>query len=297
MFKFRKLNLIIFNIKQIFIYIKSKKILMMKKGQISIFIILFVIIIISFIFISNNNTEEKKNKIKKVTLIKDEDIISPIKDYIQSCLKRQSNHALNWVLMQNGIYEKGKFNETPNIPKLIQINFKKESNNNSKIIYFDKNDVSKSIKLYLEDTMPYCLNNFIYFENYNIKSSIDETYVVEDLGNSILIEFEKEIQVENNFKKSSINKFRYEIEDINLELIETNVNYFLSQTNKFSNLEINKSTYNNSIYNLNSENLSIYIIGNFSSENKVMSFIFKYGPENYRETYFIFDMEGITENE
>ena len=133
----------------------------MGKGQIGLFIIFGLIILIAFGFISSlGNQIEIKEKIaeSKIPLY----LSTPIKNYVELCLKKTGENALYFIGLQGGFFKEPDY-------KIISKGFFADSFHtvylyNAKNVMPNKQTIEMEMSAYVDSNLKYCINNF---ENFN----------------------------------------------------------------------------------------------------------------------------------
>lgn len=221
---------------------------MNKKSQISVLVIFGLIILVSSIFLINTQYDFKKSQLDEQPEFIKGDIIR-VKNFVEFCLERQSEHAFNWVMVQGGYYESGKYNEDPVIKYLVKDNIQ---------IEVEKETILNGMKLYLEDTLPYCINDFDHLESLDINSG-EQEFFVNYYGNQIQVNliYPLNIKLKNNDFNFNVEKFSYDLDDVNLNTVVDDVNEYTDEfTKEFDGLAMAEYVLN---FEDSKENLKLEI--------------------------------------
>ncbi|MBS3096589.1 hypothetical protein J4480_04070 [Candidatus Woesearchaeota archaeon] len=194
----------------------------MRKGQTSIFIIFSLVILIGFglVFYLNN-----QNKIKGETgqQINSVNLIIPIKNYVNTCLRETGEDALQIIGLQGGfhkesehkIFSKGFLTDFFHTIYL----FKGEN------VMPSKQTIEREISQYMDSNLENCIRDFEVFRKlgYEIKKG-DVSTITLIAKNSVAINLNFPIMATIEQKTSSIEKFAVEIPS-RLDMIYDLANY------------------------------------------------------------------------
>lgn len=198
---------------------------MSKKSQISIFVTIATIIIIVGVFYATYTSDSKKEIImEELQLQNDPNFPQTIKDYVDSCLERQSEYAINWVLASTGYYSSGNYETPPIVP------FSYDGENK---VYFPREELPNYIRLYLLDVMDFCIDDFKYFLNYDLDYG-NISIEVEESGENYFVYMNYPITFTEGERELSVENFFYIIEGVPIDMIENNVNGFIDEFGDYS---------------------------------------------------------------
>lgn len=195
------------------------------------FIMIGVIAVSVSIYLFSVFKLDSTNDLEDMTKYNNEgnSIAYPVKEYIESCLERQGNHALDWALLENGKYEKGTATQDPDLPTLLTFDLWMHTFQPD---FVNLESIPNNMEVYLDDTMPYCLDSFNSFDK-DLKIITDNssaTYKVKINGNNIIIYMEYPILFELKDKKEKITSFQYTINYVPLNQIKKDVDTLISTT-------------------------------------------------------------------
>lgn len=200
----------------------------MKKSQSSIFYILGIILVILSVFMFNQYYDSKKT----VVITDSQTIISGlsqeqvfVKDYIETCLEKTSEDGFDFLLIQNGDYERGQYLEGAKFKYIIFINYSSET---YKFKYpFSKKNFLENLSVYIEDSINDCLGSLDFNKTqFKIVSYSEPKVETRLLQNNIYVELDEDITLSYNNKTINVNKFNYEIENTPLNQIDEDLKFY-----------------------------------------------------------------------
>lgn len=277
---------------------------LLKTSQISIFILFGIIIIFtSFLYISAKY-DFNKEELDYNKNFNSNSALNNVETYVESCIERQTKNGLTYILMQNGYYKRGTADQFPNISTLMYIDFYEMD---SRYYYFNLSSLDQAIQLYLYDTLPYCIAEISeVYPNLNLVIS-NETFDLNVSCNpsNLKIDLKLPIQINNGNQKFLINDYVYTLDEVPLELMESDVNFILKslfdkvlehQPQNHTNFSFgNFSEELNPIFERNDTNL-IILINSANSTNASspdFQFILTY-LEPWQKLTTIFNIEDET---
>lgn len=279
-----------------------------KSAQISIFVILGMIILLISILLINSKYEFKESDLEIEKNIEiDYDV--KIKNYVESCLERQSEHALNRALFENGNYTSGTATQDPNFPVLLNYDLWFHNFDVGKL---NRDKIAPSMNVYLEDTFYNCydvseLNNF--YENLNITEIYENPkFVVEVKDNIVTIFYNQTLKIINlnTNKESLVDGFNYKIKNVPIATLESDVNDFLGKLNQYLQSVDGKTDGNSQMEWGNQDSINPNILNEVSNQredlfvyvlvgNSSASVLYHY-KKIWRPTYFYFTIQSNTLN-
>ena len=183
----------------------------MKKGQISYFLLIALILLISSSFVFYvNDLEPKKSKEKAEFEVASLDLASPIRNYVNLCLKKTGEDALYFIGLQGGFFKeqaykvdsKGFFSE---FAHTIYIQ-------NDKNVMPSLQTIEKELSKFVDNNLQYCINDFETFRNlgYEIKSNEFST-ATSITKNSVAFNLNFPITILKGQNVATMEKFSMEI--------------------------------------------------------------------------------------
>lgn len=181
-----------------------------KRGQISIFILFGVVIIIfaGFLFYLNSQVKEIKEEVNSQSI--SSDLSTPIKNYVDLCLKRAGENALYFTGLQGGFFNKPAYKLDS---KGIFYNFF-----HTFYLYNDKNvmpsmqTIENEISNYIDHNLDNCINNFQDFDNLGYKITKNKFSATTSINkDTITFSLNLPIIVEKGQKSVTMEEFEVEI--------------------------------------------------------------------------------------
>jgi len=229
--------------------LKQKRGKLGRKAQITIFIIIGILILAttaSYIYVKTRIMEEEIT-VPEVLIPKVPAEVQPVKEYIESCIKRTAENGLKLLEDHGGYTDFSEFSPNPIFPTQGNaVEYIKGSNilipywhymksdneckNNCKpgsmMLRLTKSAGSDSVEMQMEDyiklNLKECLNNFDAFKNqgYRFVEKGDIKPEVNIRGEDIIIKVNYALDVEIQGKRSSIKSYATRIESKISELYE-----------------------------------------------------------------------------
>lgn len=198
-----------------------------KRSQITIFIILGIAILFAFALLFY---AASRNQMSIKQFIGTKDI--SVENYVQTCLERTTDWALEWAFFQGGIYEKGDVFSTARIPIVTKPSGAGlQGGSLTRVVDFNKEMIRDSIDIFFNDTFNLCINNFDAFKKMGKEVVYQEPKVdvtVED--NTVVMELNLPVKLKENGISQFYDEFLYrkdikiaEIVDITNKVIDKNV--------------------------------------------------------------------------
>lgn len=278
----------------------------MKKGQIGLFIVIGVIIITLFIVMINVNNDSKLvdiNQEKNLNLEESENQ-KIVRNYIESCLKQQSEFAIDISLFNNVNYQRGNFNKVPQFPTLVTYDLWMH---NFDIKEFSLDNLEQSLENYLQDTLGYCLKNFEPIDGITIQKETNNfDFDIKIQKKDIIFNLYFPLTInELDQTTSRLETYQYKSENVPLKELKEDVNNIVNmysgilqnvdgKTNGSSRVQWgNTSTVIDNLNNPNPtsprEDLLLLVNQNLNQ----IEFILKYNKP-HRETYYTFSIISTT---
>ena len=255
-------------------------------GQIALFVVLSVVIlilVISIILIKLNYEKDRLEILQLESQIKsDPDIFVNV--FFQSCIKRQAEHGLDIIFMQNGVYEKGTATNYPIFPVLLTVDFYKQEYVITDT--FNKSTVVPSLKRYLDDTLAYCIVDILDFEEqFRVNFTGRINLSVDYDGGDIKIDMNLPVEIRNLDNEYKMEDFSYTVENVPLELIEKDVNTFVSELHAVA-----AASKPQEVDDVNFDSLESYLIERVNKEDIKITYVEEFAEIGSKHSgFFIID--------
>ena len=264
---------------------------MQKRGQVTIFIIIGIIISFSAAGLYLIKDQFFQNQTIQDTLID----TSSVKGFVESCLQKTLKDAVIHIGINGGynkLPDQSSTNADLNAPYYL---FHHESNIPSKEI------VEIEISKYVEEFMPFCINNFetftneITFKEMKAQSKIN--------NNNVATTLSFPIKIIKNQKETNLNSFKKQTpSSLNNALLASNeiINYSLVFQNSLC-LDCLEDTSQNNNLKIRSLELNIeeffYVMEDENDKDFIFRFATKYDSNTYEQEDELIDfslLEGLT---
>ncbi len=184
---------------------------MQKRGQITIFVIIGVILLLivgTFLFF--------KEDVQKKELILNEELVnlpfvSPVENFVETCLDKVAGEGLNLIGRQGGYYKSpldySIFFQSDLIPYFYEEN---------KEMVTSKEEIEVQLQNYIEENLPFCLEEFKHFEAEGYDITAGTLKVNADVNKQILLDLEYPLTISKGPSEVSVDKISQKI-DLDLD--------------------------------------------------------------------------------
>lgn len=200
-----------------------------KNAQLSVFILIGIMLLISMVFFLSNKFDKQETIIldssDSKTNINFGAEFSPFNSVFENCISNVSESGFDFMLAQNGDYELGTYNSSPQFRYQV---FAVHSKRSFEFIELNRIEITKNLSRYVEDALPNCVENSseVLLDNFEV-SFLDSPNVESyELGDSIVVKGKFPIEVSTNESKIVFNSISYRIENIPFDKIEEDFNIF-----------------------------------------------------------------------
>jgi len=202
---------------------------MQKRGQITVFIIIGIIMLFLtagflFIFKSMNNSELKT---EQEVMLNSYDLGS-VRMYIDHCFERTSREAIIYVGLRGGYY---KVPPPSNDQIFIQIPYYLDLGN---VRFPSKERIAEEVKLFIEERLDNCLNNFTTFRNSGYDFEEGEISAKVILENAVVFELDYPLIVKKGKSLTELRKYSYRL-PLNFQDIYSTINRTVNEQAKIYN--------------------------------------------------------------
>lgn len=185
-----------------------------KKGQITLFIILGIVLVVTFIlvfYLFQNNADKGDTEIQQIQSF--ESSISPINDYVESCIESVAKDATVWIGNHGGYFE---------IPAYDDDNYE----GIAYYFYINRNSmpskelVEKEFSKYMDWQLFFCIRNFVDFEKMGFEieqGEINTTTIIR--ANTILFNVNFPIKISREQNTKQLVSFQGSMDNVRLSTI------------------------------------------------------------------------------